>query len=364
MGILSPEAKFWNWFQQSQNQYLELENQNLEEKFSQLGQKIKEVDEDLTFAISPLDDQGKREFIISADGVSDAFPAVIKLVSQAPPLPLWTITPFRAKVEMDEYHIDLGHRTIKAEEVRFEFSIIEARLELHLYIQGYHPEAEDILIACQILLDSLLGEYDAATKIRFLAFHDLAELEAPDQLPQLELLPMLVDDLNRGRLDGSLPIIPENTELLEGYEVEELYALLQGMFHNLPNFVLINPNFYQFAKKREFPWLLGITIQFDSEDPTGLPGDTTNQILDVMEGEILDLLASKSKTYLVYKITWNRQRQVYFHLKDWLITEESVKDWVKRTALESSYEIAYERDWESTRAMLLVLFEAQKDSLE
>lgn len=361
MSIPSPENKFWSWFEHSQDQYLDLETADMDEKFSIMGAKIREVHDDLTFAISPMDKEGKRELIISADGIQDAFPSVIKLVHLAPHLPGWEVKPFRPKVEMDEYHIDLGHRIIKAEEIRFEFQIIEGRLELHLYIKDYHPEAEDILIASQILLDSLLGEYDAATKIQFLAFHELSEIENPDQLPQLELLPMLVDDLSKGKIKGTLPILPEPGVSGDSYDVEEGYALLHGMYNHFPNFLLINPNFYHFTKKREFPWLLSLTFIYDSSSHSGQPDDPTKVLLDSLEKQFDTFINQQTKAYLVYQMTWNSQRQIFFHLKDWLSVEEKVQQWVQNTSLEAEYEIAYERDWESVRSMLYLFFEAKGD---
>lgn len=360
MRIVSPENKFWSWFEHSQDKYMNLETADMEEKFSIMSEKIREVHEDLTFAISPQDAEGKRELIISADGVQTAFPWVIKLVRKAPVLPQWQIKPFRPKVEMDEYHIDLGHRIIKAEEIRFEFQIIEGRLELHLYIEGYHPEAEDILIASQILLDSLLGEYDAATKIQFLAFHELGECPNPDLLPRLELLPMLIEDLNRGKIEGTLPILPQTEEESEGYEVEEGFALLRGMFNHFPNYLLINPNFYQFSRKREFPWLLSLTFIYNPASHSGQPDDPTKALLDSIEKQFITFINQHTRAYLVYQMTWNGQRQVFFHLEDWLEVEDAVKKWVGASQIETEFEIAYERDWESTRAMLYLLFEAQQ----
>ncbi|MEO0898224.1 MAG: DUF695 domain-containing protein [Bacteroidota bacterium] len=360
MKEFSSEDQFWTWFLNHQADYLQLEGKDLEQKFYAIGERIKQVNEDLTVSISPLLDDGSRELIISADGVFRSFPALIKLVNKAPSISHWTITPFRPPIELEEFHLQIGESVLKPEDIRFEFEIVEGGLELHLYLMQHEAEMADLEFACYILLDSLLGEYDAATKIRFLAIHPSEEHENPSSLPPLEVLPMLVQDINQGKIKGSLPILPESEESENPYEIEENFALLRGTFHRHPHFVLINPNFYEFQKKKEFPWLLTINVEYPVFDEEALPSEEKMEDLNQFEIRLNTFLNQFTKAYYVYRLTWNGQRQVFFHLREWEAVEEELIDWLAEEREIADYEIAYERDWETVRAMLYHFFEAQK----
>ena len=133
----------------------------------------------------------------------------------------------------------------------------------------------------------------------------------------------------------------------------------RGRHH--PNYILINPNFYQFAKKNEFPWLLTLTFTYTPKDDSGLPNDSISTEFEQVESELSQYLNRYTNSYFVYCFSWNGQRHVFFHLKDWMNVEAALLSWLDESQMEVEHEIAYERDWESTRAMLYLLFDANKN---
>ena len=59
----------------------------------------------LAFEFSMNIDDGKREFIISADGILSAFPDVIQLVDSAPNLDQWAIAAFPRDVARNRFRL-------------------------------------------------------------------------------------------------------------------------------------------------------------------------------------------------------------------------------------------------------------------
>ena len=93
MGLIScfvktKEEKFWGWFCKNSQLIYNYEI-NQEKIFNELQIQLHKINPDLTFEISSVKN-GKRDFVISADGILDAFPAVEKLYSLKPELSEWT----------------------------------------------------------------------------------------------------------------------------------------------------------------------------------------------------------------------------------------------------------------------------------
>ncbi|MBP1081517.1 MULTISPECIES: hypothetical protein [Bacillus] len=77
------EKDFWNWFEKNSEDYFQLKESRYESLFNKLHSQLSKINPDLVFEFSAELDSGKREFIISADGIVAAFPDVIRLVEAA-----------------------------------------------------------------------------------------------------------------------------------------------------------------------------------------------------------------------------------------------------------------------------------------
>ena len=80
----TPEARFWKWFVANADRLFHFELDQ-ERVFDALRAQLHRVATGLTFEIGQIDD-GKREFVISADGDRVLFPYVERLVAAAPSL--------------------------------------------------------------------------------------------------------------------------------------------------------------------------------------------------------------------------------------------------------------------------------------
>jgi len=77
------EKEFWNWFVANSEDYYDFKKDQ-ERLFNILLNKLSEVNPDLSFQFSIDLKDGKREFIISANGIRESFPSVFKLIEKAP----------------------------------------------------------------------------------------------------------------------------------------------------------------------------------------------------------------------------------------------------------------------------------------
>lgn len=157
---------FWRWFKENSESIFETVN-GREPIIDELEHQLKRVQVDLVFEIGPTQDDGRRELVISGDGVKRAFPAVHQLIATAPEHPKWKYTAFRqALPQRLSIHIE-GYE-LSSDEIWFTHQKNEdgEREDFTLYIQNLSPENERLAtVASFILLDSLIGEYLVAIRI-------------------------------------------------------------------------------------------------------------------------------------------------------------------------------------------------------
>jgi hypothetical protein len=197
---LSPEARFWSWFQDNSGRLMDFED-HLESMVEEVNAELSKVADGLTFQISSKESYG-REFIVSADGNRQLFSAVIRLVGAAPSLAGWKVIAFRQPID-SHFSLVFGNYTFLPDNVWFSVSEDVFWLDLTLYIKGLSAQDRKIAsYASFIALDNVLGEYDVEMKIGHIdwkpapknpikaglkPFHELASVvrqwKAPSYLP-------------------------------------------------------------------------------------------------------------------------------------------------------------------------------------
>ena len=160
------EKEFWSWFEKNSEDYFQLDENNYDLLFNKLGLQLSKYHKDLTFEFSIEMNQGKREFIISAEGMVSAFPAVIKLVEEAPSLEKFNVVAFRQR-QNSEQEIYFEDIVLNTEDIFFTYREDKQMdcLDIVIYIKGYSEENDQFIAATFIMLDSLIGEYDVGVKL-------------------------------------------------------------------------------------------------------------------------------------------------------------------------------------------------------
>ena len=156
------EDRFWEWFTKNNERIFHFEkNQN--RIFSELGKAMARVDKYLTFEFGPIND-GVREFVISADGIKEAFSIVESLYSKAPNLDAWKFTKFRPRrTPMD---LQFGDLYIKPEDVQATLNKDGSKVHITVFMRGAGGTNDHLFQrAAFIILDQAIGEYDMETKV-------------------------------------------------------------------------------------------------------------------------------------------------------------------------------------------------------
>lgn len=187
------DVEFWKWFSQNQNElYHNEKNQQI--LFDELTKKLKNIDSNLTFEFSPIHADSIREFTISADGLKESFPTVMRLLDKAPKMPKWKINAFRQRVPGDGIQIAYDDSLkISYDDIYFRYVKDSGKIDLELYIRNYKRKS-GFDNAVFILLDALIGEYDMETRISGID-RKLLDESKPDSLHRIVELRGIVDKL-------------------------------------------------------------------------------------------------------------------------------------------------------------------------
>lgn len=178
----SAEAAFWEWFLQNDEAIWNFESAR-EVVFADLLKELHGVHPDLTFEIGP-EQNGVREFVVSAGGLKSAFPAVERLVAEAPPLGRWKLIKFRPR-RSEIGTIEIGDIIIDPKAVMFTIEPDGTKFGITLFLGKLHDFDKDIHTQIGFLvLDETLGEYDVETQVGYIAI--LPE-EASNGLPKRPL---------------------------------------------------------------------------------------------------------------------------------------------------------------------------------
>jgi len=163
-----------------------------EKLFDELSEALERVGDHLCFEFGPPDE--KREFVISADGIKDGFPAVVALKKAAPRLDRWEIIAFRPRrCPMPVIENDV---TIDPSDVEFSLFTEDDVPGIQLFLPGM-PEGDAQKTYRSIgylLLDQALGEYDVETAVGPIDMVATPSGSEPERFPLSEL-PRMFDEL-------------------------------------------------------------------------------------------------------------------------------------------------------------------------
>jgi len=197
---MSREDTFWNWFTGHERELFQFDPRNVTEReqlFDDLAAELQKVHRDLAFEFGPRD--GRREFVISAGGIKNVFPAVVRLTQAAPSLERWQVTAFRPR-RSPIMPIEIGDKNIDPTEVKFTLLDNGKTAGLYLFIPGFREGDVNFQQIGYLMLDQSLGEYDVETRLGLIKMLPLDARTQGERHPLPEL-PAMFDRLV-SRLEG------------------------------------------------------------------------------------------------------------------------------------------------------------------
>lgn len=183
--------QFWEWFARVQERYFN-DLEGTAEAFTELSNRMKKIHKSLTFEFSSHNDDGTREFIISADGNIRAFPDVVKTVELAPPLGKWKIIAFR-QPKREITSIALNDVTIELDDVYFQANENGSKLDVMIFFKEYEDNGFFRTLAF-IVLDIVLGEYETEIYIGNIHIEKMPE-QLTDEIQPIKELPLFVEKI-------------------------------------------------------------------------------------------------------------------------------------------------------------------------
>lgn len=188
---MSPQEAFWIWFAKNEAVLFEYDLDR-DGVFDKIADQLKEIDGRLTFEIGP-EQNGTREFIVSAAGIKGAFPAVTALVEAAPKFDRWKVTAFRPRREVIGV-VHVGSKNIHPMDVEVILVDNGRDVGVYLFIPCYDEGDSALRQAAYLLLDDALGELDVELKLPLIKMFPIEAKIEGRRFPFLEL-PQRFDDL-------------------------------------------------------------------------------------------------------------------------------------------------------------------------
>ena len=175
-------TEFWKWFALNEEKFFNEIEKDTDSVVTLINEKLKNINPELEFEITLEIEEDKRNFIISADGVVDLFDLVISFCKKARDYKYWRIIPFRPSLDYKD--------------VFFTYKQIEMGIDIEVYVRGYEGTDNRYVHIYFLLLDSLVGEYDAVTIIKNTQIFPLSNNMIADINPFPDLLG-IIDNLKR-----------------------------------------------------------------------------------------------------------------------------------------------------------------------
>jgi len=188
------EQQFWKWFEKNESNIFHFED-NMEAVFNDISKHLAEYKEGVVFEISQ-EVNGKRDFIISADGVKELFSPVESLKAVAPKFERWSIVAFRPRMnDYSKMKLEYEGKEFDPSEIWIYTRIEDGHFDLIVYHPEYSDEERNAFISgTYLLLDMALGEYDVVMGIRFIDHQKLPENPQEEGLKPFSELRNIFDE--------------------------------------------------------------------------------------------------------------------------------------------------------------------------
>lgn len=167
-----PPATFWPWFAANEARLASTVKAEPQKVMDEIQQHLSAQDPNLLVELSVMPEPGRPHgLVISAGGKAQYFANVKRLVESAPTLGRFEVISFRPRRE-PELELTVDGRKVTPNDFLFrETGRRGGKVELEIAIRGLTPQNHDALVrAAFSLLDAVVGEYDAETKIGDLDF--------------------------------------------------------------------------------------------------------------------------------------------------------------------------------------------------
>ena len=175
-GDLSPVEKFWQWFQDHNEQLIalgDLDEKERHELENALQYQLDKYCDGITYELGDPTADG-RILTFTAEGDTDLFRYVVELVDNAPDLDWWQFVAFKQpmgtelKVRFDKFLFDTRKMFFQQLECAEEPEMLGLRIAVQTNDNQLLSNDEDFQVGVYVTLEALIGEFDCATLIGYM----------------------------------------------------------------------------------------------------------------------------------------------------------------------------------------------------
>lgn len=170
----APAAKpgFWEWMAKNEARLADATAKDPVQVMNELTAQLQKHEEDLIVELALGDTP--PGLVISADGNSSQFEAVRRVAAAAPKLKRWKVIAFRPRRPLDgQLELEDGVKLSLKDFTFKELGRAAGKVDVEIAVKGRNgANAKEIDNAAYLVLDTVLGEYDAETKIGVIDFID------------------------------------------------------------------------------------------------------------------------------------------------------------------------------------------------
>ncbi len=337
---------FWAWFQTNQQKFYDIvkSGQNPEKDFfKKLSSKLGEL-KDGYFYLTGMFDENTAELVLTPDGILKNIVFVEELVASAPTISNWKFTALKPALDIGILRIKMGGYSFDCENLWF-YSIDNKNYPDEIDIVIVHNDYNEvdkstITSGTFIFLDNYLGELNSITIIDNLTV-------IPKDKAEKELIPI-------SKLKDFL--IWREKEFVEKYSglrydtENDMYSSFEAELNNGRLLVAgINTTLLEWDSKASHPWLLKIEITYDGSRSNGLPDNSTYELLNKFEDEVMLEMKDYEGYLNIGRQTADNSREIYFACKDFRKPSKVLYELTKKYSgkLDLTYEIYKDKYWQS-----------------
>lgn len=343
--IKTPE-EFWTWFTKNEASFFKTiqSGKNIDKDlFSKLSPMLDQLHEGILFLVGMQNPQ-TAELVLSADGIVKNIPFIEDLITAAPVLPGWKFTALKPAMEIKGFGLNMAGYIFNEDKLFFyanEHPNAPDQIDLVVVHTDFQEsERSNFSNGIFIFLDNYLGELNMVTMIDELSIAGKEEVTA-------ELIPI-------SKLKNYL--IWREKEFTEKYgalrylEEEDNFNSLEAELENgKPLIAIINSSVLDWDGKATHPWVMAIEIKYNGSAHNGMPDNSTYELMDKFEDQLLSLLAPEDGHLNIGRKTADGSRIIYFASADFRkpvrVMDQTIQEFAGK--LNISYEIYKDKYWQT-----------------
>lgn len=337
--------EFWKWFAANSNAFHQAikTRENLEENFFDiLTPKLSELREGIYF-LTGMMNETTAELIFTPDGAVKNILFTEELVNSAPEIQNWKFTALKPSTNIENVAIQMDDFVFDTNTISFyptEHAEYPDEIDITIVHKDFTEENKEVITnGVYIFIDNYLGELNSVTTI-----DNLAVVGTNDTTEETISIDKLKDYL-----------IWREKEFLEKYEgtrhntEDDNYNSLQAELEGgMPFIAIINSTLLNWENKASHPWILSVEIDYKG-DESGLPDETTYDLMDEFEDEILQELTDAEGYLNIGRETADGLREIHFACKEFRKPSQTLYNLISKFEgkLNVDFQIYKDKYWQS-----------------